>query len=146
MDSLKAAGISHKVDDHRGIGGRYSRTDEIGIPYGITVNFDTIKTNTATLRERNTTKQVRLEVKTRVSLFLFLMHTLCHKLLKSYYGICSNKITTSAAMAITIYYYIIYCHIQIEETVRGLVTGHMTWEDVLDKYPLFTGHESTQQS
>ena len=35
---------------------------------------------------------------------------------------------------------------KISETVRGLVTGHMTWDDVLDKYPLFTGQESTQQS
>ena len=74
MDSLKAAGISHKVYDHGGIGRRYSRTDEIGIPYGIIINFDTIKTNTATLRERNTTKQVRLEVKTRVSLSFSCTH------------------------------------------------------------------------
>lgn len=61
--SLKQCGISHKVDDSSGsIGRRYARTDEIGIPYGVTVDFDTIQTNTATLRERNSTKQVRMEV------------------------------------------------------------------------------------
>ena len=72
---MKAAGISHKVDDGRtSIGRRYTRSDEMGIPYGVTVDFDTTKTNTAMLRERNTTEQVRLEVKTRVSLFLSLTH------------------------------------------------------------------------
>lgn len=62
-NSLKACGISHKVDDSSGsIGRRYARTDEIGIPYGITVDFDTLQSSTATLRERNSTKQVRMEV------------------------------------------------------------------------------------
>lgn len=69
-DSLKEAGISHKVDDSGGsIGRRYARTDEIGIPYGITVDFDTTKTNTSTLRERNSTKQVRVEVYIHVQQF-----------------------------------------------------------------------------
>ena len=61
--SLKGCGISHKVDDSSGsIGRRYARTDEIGIPYGVTVDFDTLTSSTATLRERNSTKQVRMEV------------------------------------------------------------------------------------
>ena len=63
-DSLKRRGVSNKVDDSAGsIGRRYARTDEIAIPFGVTVDFDTIKTNTATLRERNTTKQVRMKVR-----------------------------------------------------------------------------------
>ena len=62
-DCLKSCGISHKIDDSSGsIGRRYARTDEIGIPFGITVDFDTLQTNTTTLRERNSTKQVRIEV------------------------------------------------------------------------------------
>ena len=57
------------MDDRReSIGRRYTRTDEIGIPYGVTVDYDTTKTNAATLRDRNTTKQVRIEVTTRGSL------------------------------------------------------------------------------
>ena len=57
--------ISCKIDDSGGtIGRRYARTDEIGIPYGITVDFDTVnkEPRTVTLRERNTTRQVRCEV------------------------------------------------------------------------------------
>ncbi|WAQ94005.1 SYG-like protein [Mya arenaria] len=53
--------ISHKVDSSSGsIGRRYARTDAIAIPYGITVDFDTLKDpHTATLRERDTMKQIR---------------------------------------------------------------------------------------
>ena len=61
--SLKKNGVSVKVDDSGGsIGRRYARTDEVGIPFGITVDFDTLKFNTATLRERNSTKQIRASV------------------------------------------------------------------------------------
>ena len=43
------------------IGRRYRRQDEIGTPYGITVDFDTIeKDGTVTLRDRDTLEQVRL--------------------------------------------------------------------------------------
>merc|ERR1712029_153093 len=54
--------VSHKVDDSSGsIGKRYARTDEIAIPFGITVDFDSLKEpHTVTLRERDTTTQVRI--------------------------------------------------------------------------------------
>ena len=43
------------------IGHRYRRQDEIGTPYGITNDFDTLeKDGTVTLRDRDTTKQTRL--------------------------------------------------------------------------------------
>jgi len=56
--------VSHKVDDSSGsIGKRYARTDEIAIPFGITVDFDSLKEpNTVTLRERDSTSQVRIGV------------------------------------------------------------------------------------
>ena len=56
--------ISHKVDDSGGsIGRRYARTDAISIPFGVTIDFDSLKApHTATLRERDTTKQIRAEV------------------------------------------------------------------------------------
>ena len=48
-ESLKEAGIAHKVDDSSGsIGRRYARTDEIGISFGVTIDFDTIKTDSVT--------------------------------------------------------------------------------------------------
>lgn len=60
---LRTLGISHNVDDSSAsIGKRYSRNDELGTPFGITVDFDTVKDETITLRERDTTKQVRASV------------------------------------------------------------------------------------
>ena len=63
--SLTQLGVSHKVDTSSGsIGKRYARTDEISIPYGITVDFDTVKIepHTATLRERDTLVQIRVPI------------------------------------------------------------------------------------
>ncbi|XP_022090731.1 glycine--tRNA ligase-like [Acanthaster planci] len=62
--ALSDANISHKVDSSSGsIGRRYARTDEIAIPFGITVDFDSLKEpHTATLRERDTMKQIRAPV------------------------------------------------------------------------------------
>jgi glycyl-tRNA synthetase len=42
------------------IGRRYSRSDELGIPFAVTVDFDTLNDGTVTLRERDSTVQVRL--------------------------------------------------------------------------------------
>lgn len=67
-DALTRLDVSHKVDDSSGsIGRRYARTDEIGIPFGITVDFDTVRKSppSATLRERDSTKQIRAEVRPR---------------------------------------------------------------------------------
>ena len=48
-------------DTSGAIGRRYRRQDEIGTPYGITIDFDTLeKDGTVTLRDRDTTEQTRL--------------------------------------------------------------------------------------
>ncbi|XP_076808677.1 glycine--tRNA ligase-like [Clavelina lepadiformis] len=63
--TLTKLGVSHKVDTSSGsIGKRYARTDEIAVPYGITVDFDTVKIepHSATLRERDTLVQIRVDV------------------------------------------------------------------------------------
>lgn len=62
--NLTKIDVSHKIDDSSGsIGRRYARTDEIAIPFGITIDFDTLKTpHTATLRERDSMGQVRINV------------------------------------------------------------------------------------
>ena len=55
----------HKVDDSSGsIGRRYARTDEVAIPYGVTIDFDTVNKvpHTVTLRDRDSMKQVRCEM------------------------------------------------------------------------------------
>jgi len=54
--------ISFRQDDTgASIGKRYSRADEIGIPYGITVDFQTEEDKSVTLRERDSMAQVRLQ-------------------------------------------------------------------------------------
>lgn len=45
------------------IGRRYARADEIGIPYCVTFDFDSVKDKAVTIRERDTTKQVRVPIK-----------------------------------------------------------------------------------
>lgn len=57
---FRRAGISSKVDDSSSsIGKRYARNDELGTPFGITIDFQSVKDNTFTLRDRDSTKQVR---------------------------------------------------------------------------------------
>jgi glycyl-tRNA synthetase len=47
-------------DDAQAIGRRYRRQDEIGTPFCITVDFDTLDDNAVTIRERDTMKQERV--------------------------------------------------------------------------------------
>ncbi|KAL2270367.1 hypothetical protein VTJ83DRAFT_2551 [Remersonia thermophila] len=59
---LRAAHLAARVDDSSAsIGKRYSRNDELGTPFGITVDFQTLKDGTLTLRERDTMRQVRAD-------------------------------------------------------------------------------------
>ncbi|MFE6647272.1 glycine--tRNA ligase [Nocardioides sp. NPDC057772] len=47
-------------DDSQSIGKRYRRQDEIGTPYCVTVDFETLEDNAVTVRERDTMKQERI--------------------------------------------------------------------------------------
>jgi len=49
-------------DEGGSIGRRYRRQDEIGTPYGITVDSETLKNQSVTLRERDTMKQIRVNI------------------------------------------------------------------------------------
>jgi glycyl-tRNA synthetase len=51
-----------EFDDRGNIGKRYLSQDEIGTPFCVTVDFDTIQDNTVTVRHRDTTKQERMPV------------------------------------------------------------------------------------
>ncbi|KAG0148981.1 hypothetical protein CROQUDRAFT_89555 [Cronartium quercuum f. sp. fusiforme G11] len=58
-DKLRKAGLANRVDDsNASIGKRYARNDELGTPFGITVDFGSVKNGTVTLRERDSTKQL----------------------------------------------------------------------------------------
>jgi len=55
-------GISSKVDASGAtIGKRYSRNDELGTPLGVTIDFQTVKDGSLTLRDRDSMKQVRAD-------------------------------------------------------------------------------------
>jgi glycyl-tRNA synthetase len=49
-------------DDRGNIGKRYYSQDEIGTPYCVTVDFDTLENDTITVRDRNSTKQERIKI------------------------------------------------------------------------------------
>ena len=51
-----------EYDEAGSIGKRYRRQDEIGTPYCITVDFDTLEDNAVTIRDRDTMEQVRVEI------------------------------------------------------------------------------------
>ncbi|MCK4929218.1 MAG: glycine--tRNA ligase [Methanosarcinales archaeon] len=62
--ALKRKGVMAAYDDSGTIGRRYRRNDEIGTPYSITVDYDTLEDGTVTIRDRDSMKQVRSPVDT----------------------------------------------------------------------------------
>ncbi|KKZ12820.1 MAG: hypothetical protein TQ37_05095 [Candidatus Synechococcus spongiarum 15L] len=52
--------FSTQFDDAQGVGRRYRRQDEIGTPYCVTVDFDTLEDQQVTIRDRDTMHQVRV--------------------------------------------------------------------------------------
>lgn len=71
---ISALGHTCTLDESTAsLGKRYSRNDELGIPFACTVDFDSIKDDCVTLRERDSMKQVRLPA-TEVG---DLLHDLC---------------------------------------------------------------------
>ncbi|APW97001.1 glycine--tRNA ligase [Halobiforma lacisalsi AJ5] len=64
VDDLRDAGLSVTYDDSGNIGRRYRRQDEVGTPFCVTVDYETIENEetTVTVRERDTTDQKRLPV------------------------------------------------------------------------------------
>ena len=49
-------------DEAGSIGKRYRREDEIGTPYCVTIDFDTLEDNAVTIRDRDTMEQVRVNI------------------------------------------------------------------------------------
>ncbi|PSP79252.1 glycine--tRNA ligase [Halobacteriales archaeon QS_4_69_225] len=61
-EELRAAGLEVAYDDTGNIGRRYRRQDEVGTPYCVTVDYDTLEEDTVTVRERDSTDQERIAV------------------------------------------------------------------------------------
>jgi glycyl-tRNA synthetase len=59
-----------EYDETQSIGKRYRRQDEIGTPYCVTVDFDTLTDNAVTVRDRDTMEQVRIPVAELSSYFI----------------------------------------------------------------------------
>lgn len=60
--ALSDEGFMAEYDEAGSIGRRYARADEIGIPVGITVDYDTLKDDTVTIRDRDSWTQVRSKI------------------------------------------------------------------------------------
>lgn len=65
---LRKAGVATFYDESGSVGRRYRRQDEIGTPWCITVDFDSLENQTVTLRDRDSMKQERVEIGKIVSL------------------------------------------------------------------------------
>lgn len=61
-EKLKDERFSVKYDDSGSIGRRYARADEIGTPYCLTIDYQTMEDDTVTIRERDSMEQVRTDV------------------------------------------------------------------------------------
>ncbi len=56
-------------DETQAIGRRYRRQDEVGTPYCVTVDFDSLEDNAVTIRERDSMQQTRIPIAELVSYF-----------------------------------------------------------------------------
>jgi glycyl-tRNA synthetase len=61
--TLTREGFTVEYDEAGSIGRRYARADEAGIPLGITVDYDTLRDETVTIRDRDSWRQVRSPIK-----------------------------------------------------------------------------------
>lgn len=67
--SLLSAHYAAQYDDTGSIGKRYRRQDEIGTPYCVTVDFDTLEDGTVTIRHRDSMEQERMPISELLSYF-----------------------------------------------------------------------------
>ena len=56
------SGIIADIDTSRSIGRRYARADEIGVPWAVTVDHQTLDDGTLTIRRRDDQRQVRVDI------------------------------------------------------------------------------------
>lgn len=59
---FRAAGLNVSFDPNQSIGKRYAKHDEIGTPFCITVDGQTMEDDTVTIRDRDTAEQVRISI------------------------------------------------------------------------------------
>ena len=64
---LKGGNFNVAWDDRGNIGKRYYSQDEIGTPYCVTIDFDSLEKGDVTIRDRDTAKQERIKIKELVN-------------------------------------------------------------------------------
>jgi len=57
-----------QYDESGSIGRRYRRADEVGIPFGVTIDFDTLEKEDVTIRDRDTMEQERVKISELISI------------------------------------------------------------------------------
>ncbi|MHA1684997.1 MAG: glycine--tRNA ligase [Candidatus Heimdallarchaeaceae archaeon] len=72
---LKDSGYLSFYDDSGKIGKRYARADEVGIPYCVTIDYETLENDTITIRDRDTMKQIRVPTEDLEAILSELMDT-----------------------------------------------------------------------
>ena len=71
--NLRQVGLVVQYDETGSIGKRYRRQDEIGTPFCVTVDFDSVEDKKVTVRDRDTMEQDRVAI---AELINFLRHKL----------------------------------------------------------------------
>ncbi|MEA2071643.1 MAG: glycine--tRNA ligase [Asgard group archaeon] len=66
-------GFEVDYDESGKIGKRYARADEIGTLYCITIDYDTLKDDTVTIRDRDTMEQIRVEIQELGDILILLL-------------------------------------------------------------------------
>lgn len=62
IEEMLKGGAHSEYEERGSIGKRYARADEIGVPYCITVDYDTLEDDTVTIRDRDSTEQIRVPI------------------------------------------------------------------------------------
>jgi glycyl-tRNA synthetase len=65
-DQFFAAGVNARYDEQHAVGRRYARHDEIGTPYCLTVDTQTLQDETVTIRQRDDRSQQRIKIQDAV--------------------------------------------------------------------------------
>ena len=69
VNSLLGSNYRTEIDITQSIGKRYRRQDEIGTPYCITIDFETLEDNSVTIRNRDSMNQERVSIDNLLSYF-----------------------------------------------------------------------------
>ncbi len=63
FEKLRSEGFAVEYDEGGSIGKRYARADEIGTPFCVTIDYDSLEKDDATIRERDTAAQERVKIR-----------------------------------------------------------------------------------